>query len=426
MTTSVIDQYRRAFDAVAPNGVEAEVARQRRLDAFEAFAALGFPTRRVEDWKYVPDKPLAGQIFLPTRGDDSAARAMAEDTAVADEILRVVFVDGVFSPDLSRLDPLPEGVSVTRLADADADEVIEISGETSYADGVDALTDAFALEGVLVRFSSGTETDGAAHLIHVTTGSDQATLAATRSYVVAEPNAYGHVVESYVGAGSALRLTRTVVRVGNGAKIRHERIQVESTEAIHIGRQRVDVGRDARYDGFNFSLGAALSRDALDVRLLEPGGHTSIAALYVPRGRQTIDNHTAIEHMAPSCTSDQLYKGILDGSGHGVFNGRIIVHPDAQQTAAEQLNQNLMLTREARIDTKPQLEIFADDVRCTHGATIGQISPTELFYMMSRAIPEATARTMLIFAFADDALRRIAATSVRDQLTRRFRDVVTT
>jgi Fe-S cluster assembly protein SufD len=187
-----------------------------------------------------------------------------------------------------------------------------------------------------------------------------------------------------------------------------------------LGRGDVQLSKNAHFGGMNASYGAAITRDDLMVRLHGPGGHSHISAVFAPRNGQTVDNHTTVDHIAPDCTSDQLYKGVLDGSGHGIFNGRIFVRQLAQRTAAEQMNRNLILSADARIDTKPQLEIFADDVRCTHGATIGQLDREELFYLMSRAIPRETARRLVIQGFADEVFERTDDARIAALLSERF------
>ncbi len=226
------------------------------------------------------------------------------------------------------------------------------------------------------------------------------------------------MVESYVALGDATYFTNAVteLRLAEGAQLAHVRIQQESTRAFHVGLAQAHQARDSRFASFSFATGAALSRANIYTSLAGPGAEVTLDGLYLVDGTQHVDHQTRIEHAAPNCASHEVYKGILDGAAHGVFNGKVYVHPEAQKTDGKQTNNNLLLSADAQVDTKPQLEIFADDVKCTHGATVGRLDDVALFYLESRGLPAELARTLLTYAFAADVLQRIADANIREAL----------
>jgi Fe-S cluster assembly protein SufD len=241
-----------------------------------------------------------------------------------------------------------------------------------------------------------------------------------RNLIIAEHHADVTVIESYVALGQATYFTNAVTEmsVGDGATVRHYKIQRESPRAFHVGTTQVIQGRDSHFVSFSFATGAALSRTNIYTLLDGEGCGTTLNGLYMVDDEQHVDHQTRIEHAQPNCFSREVYKGILDGTSHGVFNGKVYVHPIAQKTDGKQSNNNLLLSERAHIDTKPQLEIFADDVKCTHGATIGRIDETALFYMRSRGLNASTARRLLTYAFAADVLEQLEVEGVREELER--------
>jgi Fe-S cluster assembly protein SufD len=238
-----------------------------------------------------------------------------------------------------------------------------------------------------------------------------------RVVVIAEENSSATIVESYIGGRNAY-LTDTVVSVvvGDGARVQHYKVQSESTAAFHVASTFATTGRDASYESTNINLGALLSRHDIAVTFQHEGGSCVVDGLYLLGGGQHSDTHSIIDHASAHCTSRQLYKGVLDGKSHGVFNGKVFVRHGAQQTDAQQTNKNLLLSENARVDTKPQLEIFADDVKCTHGAAVGQLNDDELFYLESRGINPALARNMLTYGFAEEVIERIKVDSIKREL----------
>ncbi len=426
MSAHVTSELQAAFDQWidAQSDAPAWLNAHRRA-SFAAFGDLGLPTRKNEEWKYVSTKAIAKANLTPASAleaplDTSAVADAVAQARLGDELAVLVFVGGVYNAELSTIGALPEGANVGRLADAwtrDCTEAL-FTNPPPFPSGFDALRGAFTGDGAYIELAPDVELDAPIHVIHVGAPASAGWLSANTNIVRLSGHSRATLVESYVGVEGAVYLGvhGTTVRLGDGSALRHLRIQNDARTAFHVATDDVIVPRDAAYHSFNFSFGAAIARDTTNVRVEGPGAHTELAALYLPDSGQTHDNHTIIDHRAPSCTADQLYKGVLEGTGHGVFNGKIFVQQIAQQTAAEQLNQNLMLSRDSKIDTKPQLEIFADDVRCTHGATVGQLEPEELFYLMSRAIPEETARRMLIRGFANDALERITHAGTADRM----------
>lgn len=422
---TAIDSLRSTFDearfASEPHGLLA-----RRRQALEALAALGLPNpRRDEEWKYTPTRAI-GKLDLTPATTPGDASALVATEALSNASMTLVFVDGHFAPAHSSLGAQVAGLKVQRLTDAvsaNAEQVLAAMTRErrEWANGFGAMHDAFATDGVVIDVENDAD-PGVIQVMHL--ASEAAVPRHMGATVVLRAKRHSRVTlfETFAGQGGApvLRTRAFHVQVDEGATVRHITLQDESAGAFHVGEGDAQVDRDATYQSVVVSLGAQVARDTLTSRIHHTGAHVELTALYAPIDGQTIDHHTAIDHRAPHCTSDQLYKGVLDGTGHGVFNGKIFVRQAAQQTAAEQMNRNLMLSRDARIDTKPQLEIFADDVRCTHGATIGQLDTEEMFYMMARAIPRDAARRMLIQGFADEALERVDDDDLRAHLSARF------
>lgn len=422
---TAVDTLSAAFSAAAyANEPDALVA--RRKAAHDAFGALGIPNpRRDEEWKYTPTRALAKHAFAASDAPGDVSALLAQET-LDGAVARVVFVDGHFDAARSSIDGLATGLQVSRLHDALARDEAGVLGmmsreRESWANGFSALHDAQFQDGVVIDVAADTSA-GLVHVLHLASESSAPRHATATTLVRVGAHSTLTLFETFAGGGGAplLRTRAFHVDVAAGARLEHVTLQDEARNAYHVGEGDAHVAKDATYASAVLSLGSALARDTLLTRIHETGAHVALTALYAPLDGQTIDHHTAIDHRAQGTTSDQLYKGVLDGAGHGVFNGKIFVRQAAQQTAAEQMNRNLMLSRDARIDTKPQLEIFADDVRCTHGATIGQLDNDEMFYMLSRAIPPDTARRLLIHGFADETLERVEHEGLRAHLSERF------
>jgi Fe-S cluster assembly protein SufD len=393
-----------------------------RRAAIEHFAAAGFPTRKNEDWHFTSAAPIADVDWLPLR--DPSGQVHPDDLAqfsLGLDAPRLVFVNGRYAPALSSLAGLPSRVKVLDLASHWNDPLVERwfgAFAPAGRDAFTALNTAFTVDGAVVHVPADTVLETPIHILYVT--DPEAAKGAThpRTLIVAERHSVATVVESYVAVGDATYFTNAVteIQVADGARLDHYRIERESDRAFHVGTAEVRQGRDSRYHSFSFATGGALARMNLYTVLGGEGGETLMNGLYMLDGTQHIDHQTRIEHAAPNCASREVYKGIMDDASHGVFNGKVFVRPEAQKTDGKQTNNNVLLTPTAQADTKPQLEIFADDVKCTHGATVGRLDDVALFYLRSRGIGVDQARTLLTYAFAADVLERIDQPEVRDAL----------
>jgi Fe-S cluster assembly protein SufD len=399
-----------------------------RRAAADRFAAVGFPASRNEEWRFTPIAPIAKATWRPSPG--VAAKVPAERLAPFifghPEWSTLVFVNGAHSKALSRVLELPRGVRVGSLAEAlrSNDSVLQ-AHLTRHApiDGspFTALNTAGFGDGGLVHVPAGLDLDRPVHLIYVTTADAEGTAIHPRNLIVVERGARASVIESYVTLvpdGVYWTNPVTEVAAAAGSWLEHTRIQRESERAYHVGLTHVDQQRDSHYRSFSMAMGGALARHNLHVRLNDENIETLMYGLYLTRGDQVVDNHTAIFHDQPNCRSWEVYKGVLDGRSRAVFNGKVFVRPEAQKTDAKQTNRNLLLSDTAKVDTKPQLEIFADDVKCTHGATVGRLDDVALFYARSRGIPQKAAERLLTYAFAAEVIEEVALKPVRDELDR--------
>ena len=423
MTTAYLEE----FTAVAENGAGDEPAwlAPIRLAALERFRTLGFPTTRNEDWHFTSVAPIAETDFRSLRaaGGDVKAADLAPFTFGHPDWPAIVFVNGRFSEELSELSALPDGVTVMDLATAwrDAPALVErhLTRHASHEENAfTALNAAFMYDGAVVHIRRDVRAESPIHLLFVYDAMAAKGAAHPRNLIVSERNSNATVIESYVALGEAMYFTNAVteIDVEDGATLSHIKIQRESPRAFHVGTVEATQGRNSHFVSFSFATGGALSRTNIYTRLDGEGCGSTLNGLYMVDGTQHVDHQTRIEHAQPNCFSREVYKGILDGASHGVFNGKVYVHPIAQKTDGKQSNNNLLLSERARIDTKPQLEIFADDVKCTHGATVGRLDETALFYMKSRGINADTARKLLTYAFAAEVLESIEVEAVRDTL----------
>jgi Fe-S cluster assembly protein SufD len=402
-----------------------------RQAAIERFAELGFPTVRDEEWRFTNLAPLSKQPYsLPKHGvSEVTLAALAQVIPGFDAGPRLVFVNGFYESALSSVAGLPHGVTVASLANVLQAHPEQVEPHLArYADYEDstfvALNTGFLRDGAFVSIAKGTVLQAPIQLVFVSTAPAQATVSHPRNLIVAGINSQATIIESYVGLGEEVYFTNPVTEIvlAEGAHVDHYKLQRESKAAFHIAAQQVQSGRGSNFSSHSISFGAALARNDVNAYLADEGCECTLNGLYLADGTQLIDNHTRIDHARPNCASHELYKGILDGKAHGVFNGRIHVHQDAQKTDAKQTNKTLLLSDEAVIDAKPQLEIYADDVKCTHGATIGQLAAEAIFYLQTRGISKEQARGLLTFAFANDIIGRIKVEPLREQLERTLLD----
>ena len=393
-----------------------------------AFARLGFPTTRGEEWKYTNVSFIADASFVEAT---SRAVGTLSDVTVLEPFTfgsawpMVVFLNGRYAPSLSSLSVLPEGIRVLDLARASVDEPELLQRHLGVAapadrDGFTALNAAFAGEGTLVHVAKEMVIDVPVHILHLTNAAGAGLMSHPRHVIVIERHAKASVIESYVALDNVTYFTNTVteVYVEDGATLHHTRIQREARAAAHVGTIEARQGRDSHFLQFTFQTGAQLSRSNVYTVLEGDGCGTTLNGLYMLDGHQHGDHQTRVEHVAPNCFSREMYKGLLDGSSHGVFNGKVFVHPEAQKTDGKQTNNTLLLSEKAQIDTKPQLEIYADDVKCTHGATVGRMDETSLFYLKSRGVGAVLAKQLLMYAFAADVIETIENENVKEELER--------
>ncbi len=390
-----------------------------RNNAIAQFERLGFPTTRNEEWKYTNVAPLLKHNFQTVTTLPRAVASWDEFTYPETRSSQLVFVNGMFAKELSNLSALPAGVTISNFANTDQKLLSQyLATQIDYHnDAFSALNTAFAGDGAFILIPRGKVVEAPLHLLFLATEAN--TIAHPRIVLVAEEGALATIIESYVSPhDEAVYFTNAVteVIVNQDANITHYRLQAESTSAFHIATTQVQQASKSTYASYAISLGGDLARHTLNVKLDGEHIESTIDGLYVVTGQQHCDNHTTIDHAQPHCNSYQLYKGILDEKGRAVFNGKIFVREGALLTDAKQLNKNLLLSAHAHVDTKPQLEIFADDVKCAHGATVGQLEEDELFYLRTRGLKTETARALLTFGFAEDVISKIKIESVRKQL----------
>jgi len=396
-----------------------------RKSAIKRFAEIGFPTTRNEEWKFTNVAPIAKMPFKSLAASETALTwdRLRRSAFPIDKSHRLVFVDGFYAPELSSLRPLPDGVRLVNLAavlDAHAEWVEpHLAHHAKYQEQpFTALNTAFIRDGAFLSVPNGKMIEEPIELLFVATKAGEGSATHPRNLIVMGRDSQATLVESYLSLEEEVYFTNAVTEIvlGENSAIDHYKLQRESDEAFHVATTQIHQTRSSRFASHYVSLGGSLVRNEVNAVLDAEGCECTLNGLYLASEQQHVDNHTVIDHAKPHCTSHELYKGILDGKAHGVFNGKIFVRQDAQKTDAKQTNQTLLLSDSAVINTKPQLEIYADDVKCTHGATIGQLQDEALFYLRSRGLGPEAARNLLIFAFANDIIDRIKIESIRTEL----------
>jgi Fe-S cluster assembly protein SufD len=426
------DAFRASFDRFSTTVERTDPAwlRPIRSAAMARFVERGFPTTREEAWRFTSVAPIARTAFRrPGRGElgGPAASALAGLRLAGHPGSEVVFVNGRHAPELSTV--ASDGTQVLGLGEALARDGQRIEAHLARVSGPDQnvfadLNAAFIEDGACVFVEPGRRETAPIHLVFLSTNpAGDPTVSHPRVLVVAGRGSQAQVLESYGGPDGQAWFTNAVteVVVGDGAILEHTKVQREGLSAFHVATLAATLGRDARFSSHLVSLGGALVRNDVNVVFDAEGGECVLNGLFMATGTQHVDTHTRIDHAKPHGTSRELYKGILDGRARGVFDGKILVRQGAQKTDAHQTNRNLLLSKEALVDSTPALEILADDVKCKHGSTTGQLDPAALFYLRSRGIGEAAARSLLTYAFASDVVRQVPVEAIRASLDRHLR-----
>lgn len=393
-----------------------------RQQATEQWLQTSWPTRKTEHWKYISLLPLQKEGFKqwaqPTADWQDAVELIDLDAT------RLVFVNGVF--DAASSSPLPQ--NVVRFGDADevARKVIQqhlgkvVEGERHL---FATLSNAWAADGVLVHVPRNQSLEKPVYIVHVSTPGSEPAIASQRVLIVLEESARAEVIEHYLSTDAAQNSfvnSLTEIVVGDNAELHHYRLNLEEENLLHLGGVHVNLLRNARLRGFTLAQGSRLKRIDYQVNHRGAGADLNLQGVYLPRNNQVVDYHTNVQHCVPHCTTTEIFRGIIADSAHAVFNGRIHILPDAQKTLAELSNKNLLTSNKAEVDTKPELEIYADDVKCAHGATVSQLNATALYYMQSRGVARQEAEVILSFGFINELLQDIAEPAVQDYLLPRL------
>ena len=397
-----------------------------RRDAIAKFAALGFPSTKEEEWRFTNVAPIARTQFVAAPQIGLAMVTLWDVerfTFGGLKCSRLVFVNGRYAPRLSATLTLPKGARAGSLGEAlksDGDLMGQyLARQAAYNENAfTALNTAFLQDGAFLFVPDGIVVEQPVHLLFVSTEEETPFVSHPRTLVIVGRNSQLSIAESFVSLKKNVYFTNAVTEmmIGESSVVEHDKLQAESERAYHVGTLHVHQSARSVFTSNSLSFGGALVRNNVNTILDGEGIETTLNGLTLATGEQHIDNHTTIDHAKPHCASHELYKSILDGKARGVFNGKIFVRRDAQKTDAKQTNRTLLLSDDATIDTKPQLEIFADDVKCTHGATVGHLDEDQLFYLRTRGISLDSARDMLTFAFAGDVINRVHVEPLRRQL----------
>ena len=397
----------------------------QRQSAFDQFQEAGFPTRRHENWKYTDVSRITKTGFVTADATHNVIQAADLDSLKfnTENNHELVFINGQFSAEHSNTGSLPDSVVLGSLRDALVNTPALL--ESSLNQCLDsnnhvfaALNTAFFNDGAFIYVPDNIVIEDPIVVYFVSTFTESKLTTAPRNLIVLGKNAQANVIESFHGLKDVVSFTNTITEIetADGAVLEHYKVQQENTDSFHIGGTHLKQHRNSRVESHSISLGGAIVRNDIVTKLADEGAEIILNGLYMGNGNQHVDNHTLVNHSKPHTQSEENYRGVLDGRAQGVFNGKVIVHKDAQKISAAQSNANLLLSDHAEIDTKPELEIYADDVKCSHGATIGQLDKNMLFYLRSRGLDKETAKSLLTFAFADEVISRIKFAPVREQL----------
>lgn len=408
-TQSWLDNHSRSLTDSAPHWLS-----NIRENALAEFEEVGLPSIRDEQWGYTNLKALKNKSFAAPSASNLSIKIADSNFA------RLVFVDGSLDQDQSTA--LTEtGVHSLATYLQDSPDKLEANfGKTlpNKRHGFTALNSAYAQDGYVIELEKGQQLAQTIEVVFVSQSPES--VSHLRNLIIAPANSQCTVIERHIGKDNEVTMSNHVTEIiaGDNAHVDHYKIQQGSDQSFHFGGVFIQQGRHSNVKNHNINLGGLLTRNDINTDLLGEGAHMEMNGLVLGKGQQHIDNHTEVNHAVPNCTSDEYYKTVLDDRSRSVFRGRIIVAEDAQKTLADQQNNNLLLSKKAEADTKPQLEIYADDVKCSHGATVGQLDQTSLFYLKSRGIDQESARGLLTFAFANEVVERIQVESIKQELTR--------
>jgi Fe-S cluster assembly protein SufD len=398
---------------------------EQRQSAINLFKETGFPRTRQENWKYTDTRPIAKKEFSNANKSSVSISADEIDAIRFKDLdcYELVFINGVYSEEHSTIEGLPENIVIENMASAlEKDRDLLKKHLAQYADNkvspFTALNTAFIQHGTYINVPKNTVIEKPINILYLSKESAQAFASHPRNLVVMGEHSEATLIESYIGLDDSNYFTNAVTEVSlaPSAIVKHYKIQQESLNAYHIGNLNVLQDKDSRFESNSISLGGSLVRNDIHGQLDAEGASIVMNGLYMTNDKQHVDNHTRVDHLKPNTHSSENYRGVLNGKSRAVFNGKVVVHPQAQKIEAHQNNANLLLSDDAEIDTKPELEIYADDVKCSHGATVGQLDQNMLFYLRSRAIDEETAKSLLTYAFADEVIGDISFAPVKNRL----------
>ncbi len=405
-----------------------------RQSAFDQFKEAGFPTRRHENWKYTDVSRITKTGFVSADASHNIIQADDLDSLKfnTENSHELVFINGQYSAEHSNIGSLDDKVVIGSLADALKNTPGLIENKFNQFASEDhsrknhtrenhifaALNTALFNDGAFIYVPDNIIIEAPIVIYYVSSNNEEKLATTPRNLIIMDKNAQANVIESFHGLEGVVSFTNTITEIdtAEGAMLEHYKVQQENTDSFHIGGTHLKQHRNSRVESHSISLGGAIVRNDIVTDLADEGAEVILNGLYMGNGSQHVDNHTRVNHSSPHTQSDENYRGVLDGRAQGVFNGKVIVHKDSQKISAAQSNANLLLSDHAEIDTKPELEIYADDVKCSHGATIGQLDKNMLFYLRSRGLDEATAKSLLTFAFADEVITRIKFSPIRKQL----------
>ena len=400
--------------------------RERRDQASRRFAEVGFPTTRQEDWRFTNVAPIADAKFPLAGGTFAKASSLVAGVKLPGA-LTLAIVNGQFAAGLSDLSAMPKGVRIAGLRDGARDGADGLEQHLGKVFNMDAhpfaaLNTSHLDDGVAIFIAGGAVVETPIHIVTVTGGDDQPVTAHPRVLVVAGANSQARIAQTFIGAPDSAYFNNAVAEivVGEGANVEYYTDQRESERAFHIANIQAHVEAKGVFASHAFATGAKIQRHDIGIGLKGEGADCTMNGVYLADGERLMDTHTSLDHAMPHCTSHEIYKGILAGKARAVFNGRIIVRIDAQKTDAKQTNRALLLSDEATINSNPQLEIFADDVKCTHGAAVGQLDEEAMFYLQARGLTRAEARDMLLHAFAGEVLEGLKIPALREQIEKTF------